>query len=95
MSDRVSFNLNQCGCRPCIRRMRIRMKDVFDLFAARVTESGIPEDFPYLELADIESYLADAAGYAQGDPWNYQWTEFLGGLMAPEAFKYKLSEISW
>ena len=32
--DRITFNPNQCGGRPCIRNMRIRVKDVLDLLAA-------------------------------------------------------------
>ena len=31
--DRITFNPEQCGGRPCIRGMRIRVKDVLDLLA--------------------------------------------------------------
>ncbi len=37
MSDllaRITINPNQCGGRPCIRGMRIRVSDVLDLFVA-------------------------------------------------------------
>ena len=34
MNGRITFNPNQCGGRPCIRGMRIRVKDVLDLLAA-------------------------------------------------------------
>ena len=64
MSDRITFNPNQCGSRPCIRGMRIRVKDVLDLLAARVPESEILEDYPYLEAADIDACLAYAAAEA-------------------------------
>ena len=64
MSDRITFNPNQCGGRPCIRGMRIRVKDVLDLLAARVPESEILEDYPYLEAADIDACLAYAAAEA-------------------------------
>ena len=37
--DRITFNPNQYGGRPCIRGMRIRVKDVLDLLAAGVGES--------------------------------------------------------
>ena len=36
--DRITFNPNQCGGRPCIRGMRIRVRDVLDLLAAGVSE---------------------------------------------------------
>ena len=47
--DRITFNPEQCGGRPCIRGMRIRVKDVLDLLAAGVSEKEILEDYPDLE----------------------------------------------
>ncbi len=61
MNDRITFNPNQCGGRPCIRGMRIRVKDVLDLLAAGVSEAEILEDFPYLERADFAACLQYAA----------------------------------
>lgn len=61
MSERITFNPNQCGGRPCIRGMRIRVKDVLDLLAAKVPESEILEDYPYLEPEDIAACLEYAA----------------------------------
>ncbi len=63
--DRITLNPNQCGGRPCIRGMRIRVKDVLDLLAARVPETEILEDFPYLEPEDIQACIEWAA--AQSD----------------------------
>jgi hypothetical protein len=37
-ADRITFDPEQCGGRPCIRHYRIRVKDVLDLLAA-----GVPE----------------------------------------------------
>jgi uncharacterized protein (DUF433 family) len=34
LRDRITINSEQCGGRPCIRGMRIRVVDVLDLFAA-------------------------------------------------------------
>ena len=64
MTDRVTFNPNQCGGRPCIRGMRIRAKDVLDLLAAGVPEAEILSDYPYLEAEDISACLAYAAAEA-------------------------------
>ena len=64
MSDRITFNPNQCGGRPCIRGMRIRVKDVLDLLAAGVPQAEIIEDFPYLEPDDIKACLNYAADQA-------------------------------
>ena len=46
MSERIAFNPNQRGGRPCIRGMRIRVKDDLDLLAAGVPEEEILEDYP-------------------------------------------------
>ena len=62
--DRITFNPDQCGGRPCIRGMRIRVKDVLDLLAAGVGEAEILEDYPYLEAGDIRACLAYAAAEA-------------------------------
>jgi uncharacterized protein (DUF433 family) len=63
-SDRITFDPEQCGGRPCIRGMRIRVKDVLDLLASGVPESEILEDFPYLEAEDIRACLTFAAEQA-------------------------------
>ena len=59
--DRITFNPNQCGGRPCIRGMRIRVKDVLNLVAAGVPESEILADYPDLEADDIKASLEYAA----------------------------------
>ena len=61
MTDRITFNPEQCGGRPCIRGMRIRVKDVLDLLASGVSETEILGDFPDLEVEDIQACLAYAA----------------------------------
>lgn len=63
--DRITLNPLQCGGRPCIRGMRIRVKDVLDLLASGSTEQEILDDFPYLEREDIRATLEFAA--AQSD----------------------------
>ncbi len=59
--ERITFNPNQCGGRPCIRGMRIRVKDVLDLVAASCSETEILADFPDLEADDIKASLEYAA----------------------------------
>jgi uncharacterized protein (DUF433 family) len=59
--DRITFNPDQCGGRPCIRGMRIRVTDVLELLVAGVSEQEILSDFPYLEPEDIRACLAFAA----------------------------------
>jgi len=59
--DRITFHPDQCGGRPCIRGMRIRVKDVLELLAAGVDEAEILSDYPYLESEDIRACLEYAA----------------------------------
>ncbi|MBA2735167.1 MAG: DUF433 domain-containing protein, partial [Pyrinomonadaceae bacterium] len=37
LSERITVNPKQCGGRPCIRGMRIRVTDILDLFALGLT----------------------------------------------------------
>jgi uncharacterized protein (DUF433 family) len=58
---RISVDPQQCGGRPCIRSLRIRVKDVLDLLAAGASREEILEDYPLLEAADIAAVLEFAA----------------------------------
>ncbi len=64
LPDRITIDPGKCGGRPCIRGLRIRVKDVLEMLAARVPEKEILEDFPYLEPEDIDSCLQYAARQA-------------------------------
>jgi uncharacterized protein (DUF433 family) len=59
--ERITFNPKQCSGRPCIRGMRIRVKDVLDLLAAHVPEAEILADYPDLQPEDIQACLEYAA----------------------------------
>ena len=61
--ERITFNPNQCGGRPCIRGMRIRVKDVLDMLAGGATQDEILNDFPDLQPEDIRACIAYAASY--------------------------------
>ena len=58
---RITSDPAQCGGRPCLRSLRIRVKDVLDLLAAGATREEIIEDYPYLEFEDITAALEYAA----------------------------------
>jgi Protein of unknown function (DUF433) len=47
--------------RPCLRSLRIRVKNVLDLLAAGATREEILEDYPLLEAGDITAALEYAA----------------------------------
>lgn len=64
MSDllkRITVNPKQCGGRPCIRGMRIRVSDVLDLFAAGLSAEQILEELPDLERDDLRAALTYAS----------------------------------
>lgn len=60
-SERITINPEQCGGRPCIRGMRIRVIDVLDLFASGLTSQQILDDYPDLEMEDLTAALKYAA----------------------------------
>lgn len=55
--ERITTSPDQCGGQPCIRGMRIRVKDVLDLLVSGVSREDILQDYPYLEDADITACL--------------------------------------
>lgn len=59
--ERITINSEQCGGRPCIRGMRIRVVDVLDLLAAGLTTQQILEELPDLEMDDIKAAIRYAA----------------------------------
>ncbi len=61
--ERITINSNQCGGRPCIRGMRIRVKDMLDMLASGATQEEILADFPDLQAEDIRACIAYAARY--------------------------------
>jgi uncharacterized protein (DUF433 family) len=61
MNSRITNNPDQCGGRPCIRGMRIRVQDTLELFAAGQSIELILADYPDLEPEDLKAALAYAA----------------------------------
>ena len=47
----------KCGGRPCIRGLRVRVKDILDMFAGGSSRDEILRDYPYLEDDDITAAL--------------------------------------
>ncbi len=57
VAERITVNPRQCGGRPCIRGMRIRVVDVLDLLASGLTQQEILEELPDLEPEDVAACL--------------------------------------
>ena len=58
---RITVDPNKCGGRPCLRGLRIRVKDILDLLAAGASREEVLADYPLLEDADITAALKYAA----------------------------------
>lgn len=66
--SRITSNPRQCGGRPCIRGMRIRVKDILDMLTGGATEAEILADYLYLEPDDIRACLEYASQSLRGFP---------------------------
>lgn len=61
MLDRITVDPQKCGGRPCIRGLRVRVKDILDMLAAGSSRADILRDYPYLEDGDITAALEFAS----------------------------------
>jgi uncharacterized protein (DUF433 family) len=59
--DRITYSPLQCGGKPCVRGMRIRVCDILQMLGEGVDNEEILQDFPDLELQDIQACLLYAA----------------------------------
>jgi len=59
--DRITVDPEQCGGRPCIRGVRIRVTDILDLLASGLSSSEVLAGMPALEVEDIEACLRFAS----------------------------------
>jgi len=62
IAERITVTANQCGGRPCIRGMRIRVTDVLDLLANGLTPQQVLKEMPDLEAEDVQACLKFASG---------------------------------
>jgi uncharacterized protein (DUF433 family) len=61
LTARITINPDQCGGRPCVRGMRVRVSDVLDLFATGLKGEEILQELPYLDSDDLQACLQYAA----------------------------------
>jgi uncharacterized protein (DUF433 family) len=59
--DRITFNANMMGGKPCIRGMRITVGTIVGLIASGKTNEEILQLYPYIEQEDIQQALTYAA----------------------------------
>ncbi len=58
---RITFNSEQCGGRPCIRGMRIRVSDILELYYSGLSSEEILKEMPDLEADDLKAALLYAS----------------------------------
>jgi uncharacterized protein (DUF433 family) len=58
--ERITVEPGKRSGQPCIRGMRITVKDVLEYMAGGMSEAEILEDFPDLESEDVRACLAFA-----------------------------------
>ena len=59
--QRIAVRPDQCGGRPSLRGLRVRVTDILDLLAAGADRREILANYPYLEAGDITAALEYAA----------------------------------
>jgi uncharacterized protein (DUF433 family) len=63
--DRITFDAQVMGGRPCIRNLRVTVGMIVGLFAAGRTDQEILQAYPYLEADDLRAALTYAAWRAE------------------------------
>ena len=61
LAERITVDPEQCGGRPCVRSMRIRVVDVLDLLAGGLSHEEVLSELPDLESEDIRACLRFAS----------------------------------
>ncbi len=61
VAERITVDPEQCGGRPCIRGLRIRVVDVLELLAAGLSHQQVIDELPDLEAADVIAALRYAS----------------------------------
>jgi uncharacterized protein (DUF433 family) len=61
LSERITVDPEQCGGRPCIRGMRIRVGDVLDLLSNGLSVEQVLEEMSDMDAEDIRAALQFAA----------------------------------
>ena len=61
LAELITAEPEQCGGRPCVRGLRIRVTDVLDLLASGFSQEQVLDELPDLEAADVSACLRFAS----------------------------------
>ncbi len=64
LSERITLNPEVMGGKPTIRNMRFSVAQMLELLASGMTHEEILEDYPFLQIEDIQACLTFAAKIA-------------------------------
>lgn len=64
--QRITLNPEVCSGKPTIRNMRFTVAQMLELLAAEMTQEEILEDYPFIEVEDIQACLLYASKIANG-----------------------------
>lgn len=70
--SRITVNPKIRSGKPCVRNLRITVRDVLNYLASGMTEKQILKDFPVLKTADIRDCLTYASRVVEGTIPNVQ-----------------------
>lgn len=73
LEARITHNPLQCGGKPCIRGMRIRVSDILQMLGEGVSSEEILEDFPDLEMQDIHPVFFTLHGERIWRAWRHDF----------------------
>jgi len=59
--DRITVEPGKCGGKPCIRGMRITVRQVLELLATYPDRTALLAEYPYLETEDLQQSLRYSA----------------------------------
>jgi uncharacterized protein (DUF433 family) len=62
MLERITINPDQCGGKPCVRGMRIRVTDVLELLAVGLSQQEVVEELE-IEIEDVQACLQYAVKF--------------------------------
>ena len=63
--DRITFDAQVMGSKPCLRGLRVTVGTIVGLVAAGHSTAEILRAYPYLETEDVQQALAYAAWRAE------------------------------
>lgn len=59
--ERITVEPGKCGGKPCIRGMRITVRQVLELLATYTDRNALLREYPFLEEEDLRQALSYAA----------------------------------